>query len=157
MQFNAISFSAPFVCLFFVFVVYCLFCPLEDVHPPPPHAGLPVLSIGGRAPPPRELSTHDFFQPTSNGAICDESVRENLAGLLPKVRRLERDNLAGPLPKSVTVAGCRIALRMYSYDLNRGDRTNFSHLTCSESHVLSLELTQRSALQHPQEDLRGNY
>ena len=107
----------------------CLFCPLEDVHPPP-----------------RELSTHDFFQPTSNGAICDESVRENLAGLLPKVRRLERDNLAGPLPKSVTVAGCRIALRMYSYDLNRGDRTNFSHLTCSESHVLSLELTQRSAL-----------
>ena len=128
MQFNAISLSAPFVCLFFVFVVYCLLCPLEDVHPP------------------RKLSTHDFFQPTSNGAICDESVRENLAGLLPKVRRLERDNIAGPLPKSVTVAGCGIALRMYSYDLNRGDRTNFSHLTCSESHVLSLELRQRSAL-----------
>ena len=94
-KFNAISLSAPFVCLSFVFVVYCLLCPLEDVHPPP-----------------RELSTHDFFQPTSNGAICDESVRENLAGLLPKVRRLERDNLAGPLPKSSYVAGCRITLRI---------------------------------------------
>ena len=106
-----------------------------------------------------ELSTYDLFQPTSNGAICDESVRDNLAGLLPKVGLRERDNLAGLLPKEA-VAGCRITLRMYSYDLNRCGRTNLRISLASgmtyASHLQG-ELTQRSTLQHPQEDLRCNY
>ena len=102
-----------------------------------------------------ELSTYDFFQPTSNGAICDESVRDNIAGLLPKVGLRERDNLAGLLPKAA-VAGCRIALRMYSYDLNRCGRTNL-RISLARNSLMQGELTQRCALQLPQDDLRGNY
>ena len=95
-----------------------------------------------------ELSTYDLFPPTSNGAICDESVRDNLAGLLPKVGLRERDHL--------TVAGCRIALRMYSYDLNRCGRTNL-RISLARNSLMQGELTQRSDLQLPKDHLRGNY
>ena len=95
-----------------------------------------------------ELSTYDLFPPTSNGAICDESVLDNIAGLLPKVGLRERDNLA--------VAGCRIALRMYSYDLNRGGRTNL-RISLARNSLMQRALTQRSVLQHPQDNLQGNY